>query len=129
MNDDIKQELLGLNLQLLQAIVTADWTTYEQLCDPTLTAFEPESCGQLVEGLPFHQFYFDLGMAKGSRSVTMASPHVRMIGDCAIVSYVRLNQKLDSAGATTTDAVAETRVWQKKNNKWRHVHFHRSPAK
>jgi calcium/calmodulin-dependent protein kinase (CaM kinase) II len=129
MNEQLQQELLDLNLQLLQAIVTADWKTYEELCDPTLTAFEPEACGQLVEGMPFHRFYFDLGAAKGARSVTMASPHVRVIGDCAIVCYVRLNQKLDAAGAPVTNAVEETRVWQKKGNKWRHVHFHRSPVK
>ena len=39
MNDQAKQELLGLNLQLLQAIVTDDWKTYKDMCDPTLTAF------------------------------------------------------------------------------------------
>lgn len=129
MNDQAKQELLGLNLQLLQAIVTGDWKTYKDMCDPTLTAFEPEACGHLVEGLPFHQFYFDLGATKGSRAVTMASPHVRLLGDCAVVSYVRLNQKLNDAGAPVTGAVEETRVWHKKEGKWKHVHFHRSVVK
>jgi ketosteroid isomerase-like protein len=125
--DAVKQELLALNLRLLQAIVTADWKTYAELCDATLTAFEPEACGQLVEGLPFHQYYFELGAMKGPRSVTMASPNVRVMGDVAVIAYVRLNQKLDSAGAPVTKAVEETRIWQKKDGKWRHVHFHRSP--
>ena len=30
-----------------------------RLCDPHLTAFEPEAIGNLVEGLEFHKFYFD----------------------------------------------------------------------
>ena len=42
-------------------ITTFDWTTYQELCDPTLTAFEPEARGQRVEGMAFHRFYFNLG--------------------------------------------------------------------
>ena len=30
-----------------------------RLCDPHMTAFEPEAIGNLVEGLDFHKFYFD----------------------------------------------------------------------
>jgi hypothetical protein len=32
---------------------------FRRLCDPHLTAFEPEALGNLVEGLEFHKFYFD----------------------------------------------------------------------
>jgi calcium/calmodulin-dependent protein kinase (CaM kinase) II len=126
MSNDPTQELLKLNQRLLDAINTSDWPSYAELCDPSLTAFEPEAAGQLVAGLPFHKFYFDLGPQKGPRQVTMASPHVRVIGDVAIVSYVRLNQKLDAAGAMVTAAFEETRIWQRRDGKWRHVHFHRS---
>jgi calcium/calmodulin-dependent protein kinase (CaM kinase) II len=34
-------------------------TARRRLCDPHLTAFEPEALGNLVEGLEFHKFYFD----------------------------------------------------------------------
>ena len=128
MGIDIRQVLLDLNQRLLDAIMASDWATYAELCDPSLTAFEPEAMGQLVAGLEFHKFYFDLGPAKGPRQVTMASPHVRVMGEVAIVSYVRLIQKLDAGGAMATVATEETRVWQKKDAKWRHVHFHRSLA-
>lgn len=121
-----ESELLALNQRLLDAIVTGDWVTYAELCDPSLTAFEPEAMGQLVAGLAFHKFYFDLGKPAPPRLVTMASPHVRLMGDAAVVSYVRLNQKLDANGSPVTAAIEETRVWQKKDGKWRHVHFHRS---
>lgn len=29
------------------------------MCDPAVTAFEPEALGNLVEGLDFHRFYFE----------------------------------------------------------------------
>ena len=29
------------------------------MCDPSVTAFEPEALGNLVEGLDFHRFYFE----------------------------------------------------------------------
>jgi calcium/calmodulin-dependent protein kinase (CaM kinase) II len=124
---DVTRELLELNQRLLDSIARADWTTYEELCDPSLSAFEPESHGQLVEGLPFHRFYFNLGGARGEHSTTMASPHVRVMGDVAVVAYVRLNQRVDGQGAPAVAAVAETRVWQRQGGRWRHVHFHRSP--
>jgi calcium/calmodulin-dependent protein kinase (CaM kinase) II len=128
MADAVVQELLRLNQRLLDCIAAADWKTYEELCDPSLTAFEPESRGQLVEGLAFHRFYFNLGGVKGEHNTTMTSPHVRLMGDVAVVSYVRLNQRLDTHALPAVSAVAETRVWQRQAGRWRHVHFHRSPT-
>ncbi len=122
---DAAKELLALNQQLLEAIAKADWKTYEELCDPSLTCFEPEGAGQLVASLPFHEHYFKLGPVKGAHCTTMVSPHVRVMGDAAVVSYVRLNQRLVD-GVPVTRAVEETRVWQKIAGRWRHVHFHRS---
>lgn len=128
MADTQAQELLQLNQKLLDSIARADWKTYEVLCDPKLTCFEPEAAGQLVEGMAFHHFYFQLPGAKMPFNTTMASPHVRVMGDVAIVSYVRLNQRVSGDGTPSTKAVEETRVWQKQNGVWKHVHFHRSVA-
>jgi hypothetical protein len=122
-------ELLELNQRLLESIMTADWEAYAALCDPTISAFEPEARGQLVEGLDFHSFYFDRGGIEGPHNTTMASPHVRLMGnDAAVVSYVRLVQRLDESGKPVTSRGEETRVWQRQNGVWRHVHFHRSTA-
>ena len=112
--------------RLLMAIATADWATYEQLCDPSLTAFEPEAVGHLVEGMEFHRFYFDLGGVKGRFNTTLCAPRVRLMGDVAIVAYVRLNQRV-SDKSPSTHGFEETRVWQRQNGVWKHVHFHRSP--
>lgn len=127
MSDNSKDaaELLRLSQELLDAIAAADWKKYAELCDPTLTCFEPEARGHLVAGMPFHKYYFDLEPSKSPRQNTIASPHVRLLGDTAIVSYVRLVQKLDG-GAPVTAQSEETRVWQRTAGQWRHVHFHRS---
>ncbi len=112
--------------KLLDSIAAGDWETYSSLCDPTISAFEPEAMGHLVEGLAFHRFYFDLGAPEEPRTTTIASPHVRVLGDVAIVSYVRLVQKVDELGTPIVTRCPETRVWHKGPDGWKHVHFHRS---
>ncbi len=124
--NDSTAELLALTQRLLEAIAAGDWPTYEELCAPDLTAFEPEACGQLVEGLPFHHFYFRLPARSDHRNTTMAGPKVRVMGDVAVVTYVRINQRAGADGVPRESAFAETRVWQRQGGRWRHVHFHRS---
>lgn len=124
--DPAEAELLALSRQLLDAIAAADWATYERLCDPSITCFEPEARGHLVPGMAFHKFYFDLGAASGPRNTTLVDPHVRVLGDSAVVSYVRLVQRTGPDGRPATATFEETRVWQRQNGQWRHVHFHRS---
>jgi len=126
MSDPTVAEVLELNMQLLESIAKGDWQTYQDLCDPTLTAFEPEARGHLVKGLDFHRFYFDLGVAEGPRNTTMASAKVRVMGDVAVVTYVRLVQYLEETGGPVTSHYEETRVWQLQDGAWKHVHFHRS---
>jgi len=126
MSTDSTAELIELNQRLLDVIAEGDWEGYSTLCDPSLTAFEPEARGHLVEGMEFHRFYFELGGSGGPRNNTISSPHVRLMGDVAVVSYVRLVQRLDENGRPVTVCGEETRVWQRQDGAWRHVHFHRS---
>ncbi|MFM8415499.1 MAG: DUF4440 domain-containing protein [Planctomycetota bacterium] len=128
----VEAELLDLSRQLLAAVAAGDWQAYRRLVADDLTCFEPEARGQLVAGLPFHEFYFRLPAepAKGPRPVnnTIASPVVRLLSDTvALVAYVRLTQTLDDAGRPVTKPCEETRLWQKIGGSWKHVHFHRSP--
>lgn len=124
-----KETLLSLSECLLKSIVQGDWAGYSELCDPSLTCFEPEALGQLVEGMDFHRFYFELEKSPSRKvQTTLASPQVRIMGDAAVVCYVRLTQATDPSGAPSTRAVEETRVWHKQDGKWKHVHFHRSPV-
>ena len=120
-------ELIQLTERLLHSIASGDWQTYEQLCDATLTAFEPEACGHLVEGMDFHRLYFELDRGDAPQQTTLVQPHVRMLGDSVgIVSYNRLLQGVDSNGQPVSTCTEETRVWQLQEGTWKHVHFHRS---
>ncbi|MCX7406909.1 MAG: DUF4440 domain-containing protein [Planctomycetales bacterium] len=125
-----EQELLKLSRQLLTAIDAGDWKSYVALCDDSITCFEPEALGHLVGGLPFHQFYFDLPgtPTQPAKQSTIASPHVRVMGMAAVVTYVRVVQKLDASGSPLSTCAMETRVWEQQASGWKHVHFHRTPV-
>lgn len=129
MNQSVADELLQLNARLLESIARADWQAYQELCDPNLTAFEPEALGQLVEGIEFHRFYFRLGGRSGEHNTTMCAPKVRVMGDVAVVAYVRLSQRVGSEGQPVTSGFEETRIWQRQAGRWKHVHFHRSAVR
>ena len=58
----------------------------------------------------------------------MCAPKVRVMGDVAVVAYYRLAQFIDGDGAPGTRGTEETRVWERRNGRWKHVHFHRSPS-
>lgn len=119
------------NGRLLDAIASGDYLTYSCLVSDDLTCFEPEGCGHLVQGIDFHKYYFDLARADDAaprkKNTTMVDPHTRVVGDVAIVAYVRLVQD----GFRTTRC-EETRVWRRMPagdsalSKWQLVHFHRS---
>lgn len=116
--------------QLIESISTGDFEAYTKICDPHLTAFEPEALGNLVEGMDFHKFYFDnavLGKNCKAVNTTILNPHVHLLGeDAACIAYVRLTQYMDKQGVAHTHQSEESRVWHKRDNKWQNVHFHRS---
>ena len=96
----------------------------ESLSDRELEVFR--LIGRGVEGLAFHRFYFELGGVRGRHQTTLCSPHVRVLGDVAVVAYARLIQRVGPDGQAVTQATTETRVWHRTDGRWRHVHFHRT---
>nr|XP_014285351.1 calcium/calmodulin-dependent protein kinase type II alpha chain isoform X2 [Halyomorpha halys] len=127
--DARKQEVIKITEQLLEAITSGDYDAYTKICDPHLTSFEPESLGNLVEGMDFHKYYFEHVAPKSSKflNTTILNPNVHLLGEeAACIAYVRLTQYVDKQGATQVCQCEETRVWQKKDSKWQNVHFHRS---
>ncbi|XP_017877731.1 calcium/calmodulin-dependent protein kinase type II alpha chain isoform X23 [Ceratina calcarata] len=125
-------EIIKMTEQLIESVNTGDFEAYTKICDPHLTAFEPEALGNLVEGMDFHKFYFDnavLGKNCKAVNTTILNPHVHLLGeDAACIAYVRLTQYMDKQGVAHTHQSEESRVWHKKDNKWQNVHFHRSAA-
>lgn len=123
-----EQEIIDLTHQLIESVVNSDWQTYAELCAEDLTSFEPEAEGYLIEGMPFHKHYFDLKNLSPYAGVTttLSSPRVRIMGDAAVIAYIRVTQRADNEGNSHTATSRETRVWQRLGGKWKHVHFHRS---
>ena len=124
-----EQAVLDATKDLLVAIDSGDYATYEKLCSPSMTSFEGETKGHLAEGLAFHKYYFDMARnapfqperPPPARS-NIAGAHVRLVGaNAAVVAYTRLVQK-----GTQTIASQETRMLQRVNGTWQHCHFHRS---
>ncbi|XP_033097096.1 calcium/calmodulin-dependent protein kinase type II subunit delta-like isoform X4 [Anneissia japonica] len=129
-DDDVrarKQEIIKLTEQIIEAIQKGDYETYTQICDPHLTCFEPEAFGNLIHGMDFHKFYFDNANKGNKARNTIVNPYVHLIGeDTAVIAYVRLTQFINSSGLPVTQQSEETRVYQRKESKWQHIHFHRS---
>ncbi len=129
MTESAEQEIIDTTQQLLDSIASGDWDTYEALCDPTVSCFEPEARGHLVHGMEFHKFYFDNLSHRMAVQTTMAAPHVRFCGrDVAIISYIRLIQRMGTDGTPSTTPAEETRIWEKQEGDWKLVHLHRSAA-
>ena len=123
------QEILSINQAMLESVVSGDWASYAAFCSEDLSCFEAETTGHLVEGLAFHQYYFNLPSGDGAPTpvtVSMARPHLRWLGDDAVVlSYTRLTQRL-VGDAPITASCCETRIWQRSHGSWKQVHVHRS---
>ncbi|XP_067128959.1 calcium/calmodulin-dependent protein kinase type II delta chain-like isoform X2 [Centruroides vittatus] len=127
--DPRKQEIIKMTECLLESINNGDYATYIKLCDPHMTAFEPEALGNLVEGMDFHRFYFENVLGKQIKNLhtLMLNPAVHLLGeDAACIAYVRLTQYIDKSDMAHTQRSEETRLWHKKDGKWQNIHFHRS---
>uniref|UniRef100_A0A4W4FVE1 calcium/calmodulin-dependent protein kinase n=1 Tax=Electrophorus electricus TaxID=8005 RepID=A0A4W4FVE1_ELEEL len=124
-------EIIKVTEQLIEAISNGDFESYTKMCDPSVTAFEPEALGNLVEGLDFHRFYFENLWSKNSKPVhtTILNPHIHLIGEeAACIAYIRITQYIDTNGMPRTAQSEESRVWHRRDGKWQIVHFHRSGA-
>ena len=86
----IEKEILHLTGVLLDAIAAKDWDTYAAMVDPSLTCFEKEARGNLVEGLEFHKYYFDQersgSSSKSSSSSSSSSSSISSSSSSSISS-------------------------------------------
>lgn len=55
------EEVIKLTQELIDVINRGNYANYTRICDHDMSAFEPESLGNIVIGMPFHKFYFDNG--------------------------------------------------------------------
>ena len=66
---NVTEELLSLNQRLLDSIAGADWKTYAELCDPTLTAFFSRTVWYHLMSMKFFT-YLEAGLPIISSPVT-----------------------------------------------------------
>jgi hypothetical protein len=143
--EQTKMTLIELNQSLLNSSVDLNYDTYDLLSSNDMSCIGPETNHNIVIGKEFHKYYFDVfssnniydvegetGMAKVTKTkVTMVKPHVQIMcdGNAAVISYVRLTQQTSPGKPPVTTQQSETRVWEKRNNEWVNVHFHKSDYK
>lgn len=130
-----KLEIVRQTEMLLQSIQDSDYEAYTKLTDPSLSAFEPETQGQLVKGHEFQRFYFENGMQLNGKQApnkrvqqTIGSPHITILSeDSAVIAYSRIVQYQDCDGRIRTEVSSETRVWRRDSGaQWMCCHLHRS---
>ncbi|XP_070545102.1 calcium/calmodulin-dependent protein kinase type II subunit delta-like [Ptychodera flava] len=126
-DEDPKEEIIRITKEMLHAIDHRDFNTYRNMTVNYLSCFEPQTKGQLVEGLDFHKYFFDrFPISDGP--TTIVNPRVHLFGtDVACIGYVRLRQRMVGSTAEVLQT-QETRVWQKINGQWKLIHFHRSDS-
>jgi calcium/calmodulin-dependent protein kinase (CaM kinase) II len=124
--EKLGKEVLEANMKLLNAINNQNWAVYQELCSVDLTCFEPEAQEHQITGLEFHKFFFPASPIESESVVSMASPHLRFVGDytACMVTYTKMVQSNPKNFKVTT--YQESRLWQLINGKWLNVHFHKS---
>ncbi len=129
-NGSDMNSILNLTQKLLDSISGKDWETYVSLVDEKFTAIEKETDNNIVDGLEFHKFYFDLPNNNNiSIKETIVQPVIKITGDVAIICYKRLRIIANAVSDTVkNELIVETRVWKKNTNigLWKMIHFHKS---
>lgn len=123
-----RHEIIGLTERIIECIGNGDFDSYKKICDVNMSAFEPESMGNLIEGIDYHKYAFDNLIGKRKHiKIRVINPSVKLLGDdSACIAYIRLTQCVEPDGKVCVCQTEETRVWQKKDGKWVNVHVHRS---
>ena len=128
---DLEKDVLQCNHGLLEALAARDWAAYREFCHESLTAFESRADGALIEGLEYHEFGFshdqsEVTAEKGKEqsSTIVSGPHVRVMGQTAVVSYTR---ETLGPGGQQVQVLEETRVWRTFRGRWLQVHYHSTP--
>jgi calcium/calmodulin-dependent protein kinase (CaM kinase) II len=122
---EAETEIKEVLLRLLHGIRQGDVELYEELVDPELTCFEPESQGHGVKGLPFHFFFMEHTSDPGPYHLELVDPTIRVFGDTAYAAYTLLIQRKKEEGFDIS-RVNETRIFHRIDGSWKMVHFHRS---
>lgn len=127
--DSVRMEIIRLTEQWIAYCTVGDFEAFTRLVDPGITCFMPGTCGNMVEGLDFHKFFFDNVVSRSAKSSNtyVLNPYVHLLGNsAACIAFTRLTQYIDRSGLPHTQQSEDTVVWLKRSSGWQIVHIHRS---
>jgi hypothetical protein len=122
----------------LQSIQENDIQTYQETTAQDLTLYEWWITPHRIDGLPFHEFMMTAnaergavfgaeGKARSPVRFDLSNLKIQNYGDTAIASYTLLISTASPEGVKVASH-NESRVIVKRNEAWKVVHVHKSPA-
>lgn len=119
-----EQEIYDITIELINAIRKGDVEKYKLLSSERLTAIEPESNGNIIEGLDFHIFFLE-NRSPFEYHLELLNPVIRINKDSAYIAYTLINSTLIEDDFEL-QSFNETRIFFKEDGNWKMIHFHRS---
>ena len=126
-----EQEIYDATVKLNNAIYEGKTDVYYEMTDKKLSCIESETNFQIVLGQDFHKFYMDrLHERNIVIQVSVAQPVIKVKGEMGYIAYIRILQVYNPETKEFKSITSsETRIWEKQNNSWKMIHFHRTNHK
>jgi len=132
------EEIIAFLKVHLQSIQDNDVQTYNETTAEELTLYEWWVTPHRIDGLPFHEFMMSSnaergavfgseGKAKSPIRFDLSNLLIQNYGDTAIASYTLLISTASAEGVKVASH-NESRVMVRRNDTWKVVHVHKSPA-
>ncbi len=113
----------------LASIFARDWPTYEATTAADLSLYEHFVTPHRQDGLEFHRFMIEHAWATGEADwrFDLLEPRLQLYGDAAVATYTFMLTVAGPDGLRHRSH-NETRVLVRREDGWRVVHVHKSPA-
>ena len=132
------EEIIAFLKVHLQSIQDNDVQTYNETTAEELTLYEWWVTPHRIDGLPFHEFMMSSnaergavfgseGKAKSPTRFDLSNLLIQNYGDTAIASYTLLISTASAEGVKVASH-NESRAMVRRNDRWKVVHVHKSPA-
>jgi ketosteroid isomerase-like protein len=130
MNEHNEEKILSFLHKHLHSVFTRDVETYVATTSADLSLYEWWVTPHRQDGLDFHLFMIENGWSgtAGNFRYDLLEPRVQIYGDTAVVSYTFMLSRVEEDGRISHQTHNESRVLVFKEDAWKVVHVHKSPA-